>query len=284
MSFNEGMEPITDQRAHGKSQQPGDATTSGTPGKEARSRGRNERQVKIVVPHVAAFQAEGNRIAAKKVYVSALEEAELFQRKESEHYGQSCLTLPVWERAWSRQTAPALGCYFAAAQLAAESAEVFLKVLWSEQGTIPVSRDHNLVNLWMKVSPTVRGLVSAESDMPSNQIEEVLGSLKDVHTKGRYLGEFYALEIGKFRAQESFALLAALATVTGFKILEFGSGDLPPMKECLNCKWRMDAGERDCPSCGMWVWNDEVPILEDGMNLNPQMIVSPDPPSMVRGF
>ena len=146
-----------------------------------------KRLVDIKAPQVAAFQAEGNRIAALRLYDIAFIEAELFDRAERDYFGPAVSMPSVWHRRWTLETAPAWGCYLAAVQLGAESAEVFLKVLWSDRGKNPVDRSHDLGELWDKVDPKVRGLVSADAGISQAKVREELAALRDVHTTGRYL-------------------------------------------------------------------------------------------------
>ncbi len=223
-----------------------------------------KRLVDIKAPQVAAFQAEGNRIAALRLYDIAFIEAELFDRAERDYFGPAVSMPSVWHRRWTLETAPAWGCYLAAVQLGAESAEVFLKVLWSDRGKNPVDRSHDLGELWDKVDPKVRGLVSADAGISQAKVREELAALRDVHTTGRYLGEYQLLEIGQFRADEFFAVLSALSNAAQSILPEFKTCQRPAMKDCLNCTRRMDWLDISCPGCGTKVWNDIVPWWEYG--------------------
>ena len=218
----------------------------------------------IKAPNVAAFQAEGNRITAERVYADAWEEARKFESNEIEYYGPEKATPSVWDRAWTVDTAPAWGLFFAAVQLAAESAEVFLKVLWSDCGTIAVDRSHDLVRLWGKIGPEIKADISTEAKMPQGNIAKALAALKGVHTNGRYLGETHGVAVGHFRAEEFFSLLAAFSAVTQRIIPDFNESERPAVKDCLACRQRMDSEELYCPFCGNHVWNDLVPWMEFG--------------------
>ena len=225
---------------------------------------RESQSYYIKAPNVAAFQAEGNRIVAERTYAAAWEEADKFERTEIDFYGPGTSAPRVWDRAWTLETAPAWGFYFAAVQLAAESAEVFLKVLWSDHGKVAVDKNHNLVKLWGKVDPEIKREVSAEANIPQGKIAKALAALKGVHTDGRYLGETHGVAVGQFRAGEFFLLLSALSTVTQRILPEFRESERPPVKDCLICRRRMDWRDVNCPSCGNRVWNDLVPWMEFG--------------------